>query len=273
MFKPEQTKALEAPLDARHVRTRRQAGRDLSYVEGWHAIKEANRIFGFGAWDRRLLDLRLLSEPYQTNGKWRVSYMAQVEITVRADGDVVVRHGCGYGSGIAQDLGDAHESAIKEAETDAMKRALMTFGNPFGLALYDKEQAEVRHLAASGADEPAAARPPRAEPARAETTKAEPAGSNARRAGRNGSERNENEGAAESAEPHMIEVPEVPEGNAAARAEAIRRMMAEAGAAPRLDEIVAAHRADLEAMPDPLKRDLRAFYAQCRRNLAPVGAK
>ncbi len=34
-------------------------------------------------------------------------------------------------------------SAIKEAETDAMKRALMTFGNPFGLALYDKDQANV----------------------------------------------------------------------------------------------------------------------------------
>ena len=60
---------------------------------------------------------------------------------------------------------------------------------------------------------------------------------------------------------------------AAARAEAIRRLMAEAGAAPRLDEIVAAHRADLEAMPDPLKHDLRAFYAQCRRNLVPAAVK
>jgi hypothetical protein len=40
--------------------------------------------------------------------------------------------------------GEAHESAIKEAETDAMKRALSTFGNPFGLALYDKEQQNVR---------------------------------------------------------------------------------------------------------------------------------
>jgi len=36
-----------------------------------------------------------------------------------------------------------HESAIKEAETDAMKRAFMTFGNPFGLALYDKQQTNV----------------------------------------------------------------------------------------------------------------------------------
>ncbi len=40
-------------------------------------------------------------------------------------------------------MGQAHESALKEAETDAMKRAFMTFGNPFGLALYDKTQANV----------------------------------------------------------------------------------------------------------------------------------
>src|SRR3546814_5327148 len=40
-------------------------------------------------------------------------------------------------------VGQAHESAIKESETDAMKRALMTFGNQFGLALYDKTRANV----------------------------------------------------------------------------------------------------------------------------------
>jgi hypothetical protein len=62
-----------------------------------------------------------------------------VRVTV---GDVV-RDGTGYGSGIDRDLGAAHESAVKEAETDAMKRALMTFGNPFGLALYDKTKANV----------------------------------------------------------------------------------------------------------------------------------
>jgi len=41
-------------------------------------------------------------------------------------------------------LGEAHESALKEAETDATKRALVTFGNLFGLALYDKQQLGVR---------------------------------------------------------------------------------------------------------------------------------
>ena len=55
----------------------------------------------------------------------------------------MIREGSGAGHGIDADLGQAHESAIKEAETDAMKRALMTFGNPFGLALYDKQQREV----------------------------------------------------------------------------------------------------------------------------------
>ena len=47
------------------------------------------------------------------------------------------------------DLGLARESALKEAETDATKRALMTFGNPFGLALYDKQQRQVSNAAAA----------------------------------------------------------------------------------------------------------------------------
>ena len=62
----------------------------------------------------------------------------------------MIREGCGAGHGIDVDLGQAHESALKEAETDAMKRALMTFGNPFGLALYDKRQREVTGAVETG---------------------------------------------------------------------------------------------------------------------------
>jgi DNA repair and recombination protein RAD52 len=144
-FTPEQVEALKAPLSRSHVRQRSQAGRSLSYIEGWRAIDEANRIFGFDAWDRETIDLQILGEPRQVDGKWRVAFMARVRITVRAPAGTlgIRRDGCGYGSGIDRDLGSAHESALKEAETDAMKRALMTFGNPFGLALYDKDQAQV----------------------------------------------------------------------------------------------------------------------------------
>jgi DNA recombination protein Rad52 len=144
-FSPEQTAALSANLNRANVKERQQSGRKLSYIEGWHAIAEANRIFGFDAWTRETFDVRCVSERERKLGSgrdgWGVSYVAKVRVTV----DGVVREGIGAGHGIDADLGLAHESAIKEAETDAMKRALMTFGNPFGLALYDKEQTHVKH--------------------------------------------------------------------------------------------------------------------------------
>ena len=33
-----------------YEQTRSQAGRSLAYLEGWQAIAEANRIFGFDGW-------------------------------------------------------------------------------------------------------------------------------------------------------------------------------------------------------------------------------
>ncbi len=143
-FTDAQKKALGEKLCTDKVKTREQGGRKVSYVEGWHAIAEANRIFGFDAWSRETVELRCVAERERKIGRdnnpgWGVSYIAKVRVTV---GDLV-REGCGTGHGIDRDLGQAHESALKEAETDAMKRALMTFGNPFGLALYDKEQNNV----------------------------------------------------------------------------------------------------------------------------------
>jgi DNA recombination protein Rad52 len=145
LFTDAQKAALSAKLDPRFVAQRTQAGRSLSYIEGWHAIAEANRIFGFDGWERETVELRETSRELvqtQKGDQWRVSYLAKVRVTV---GRTIVRDGTGYGSGMANpiSLGDAIESAAKEAETDAMKRALMTFGNPFGLALYDKTQANV----------------------------------------------------------------------------------------------------------------------------------
>lgn len=135
---------LAKKLDPKHVKGRRQGGGEVQYIEGWHAITEMNAIFGFGAWDRETVELRQLGEPREVDGKIRVEYLARVRITVwgGADGRTV-RDGCGFGQGIDKDVGQAHESALKEAETDAMKRAMMTFGNRFGLALYDKSRENV----------------------------------------------------------------------------------------------------------------------------------
>lgn len=124
----------------------------LLNVEGWHVIAEANRIFGFDAWDRRTVHSECIWQG-TTEGLKGCSYVARVQVRVRAEDAVVVRVGCGSGHGLGLNLGEAHKSAIKEAETDAMKRALVTFGNPFGLALYDREKRGVRgasHLNDSG---------------------------------------------------------------------------------------------------------------------------
>jgi len=141
MLDEHQIAALQAPLNKANVK---KNPKGFDYVEGWHAIAEANRIFGHDGWDRETVEMKMLGEPEQDAKQlWRVAYHCRVRITVRTEGRNIVRDGSGYGSGIVRDLRDAHESAIKEAETDAMKRALMTFGNPFGLALYDKKQENV----------------------------------------------------------------------------------------------------------------------------------
>src|SRR6185437_14369158 len=51
-FTDAQTKLLSGKLNEKHVKTREQRGLKLSYVEGWHTIAEANRVFGFDGWDR-----------------------------------------------------------------------------------------------------------------------------------------------------------------------------------------------------------------------------
>src|SRR6516165_8844106 len=138
-----QVRQLKAKLEPRHVKIRKANGADLHYVEGWHVIAEANRIFGYDAWDRRTLASHCVwSGPSGTDHG--AAYTAKVRVSVRAGDITIVREGSGTGEGKAPTPGQAHELALKGAETDATKRALATFGNPFGLALYDREQLGVR---------------------------------------------------------------------------------------------------------------------------------
>jgi DNA recombination protein Rad52 len=137
-FTDNQVRLLKAKLDPRFIRTRNSNGSTLSYVEGWHAIAEANRIFGYEAWDRRTISASCVWTEAKA-GTYRAVYTAKVRITVRAGEVRVVREGSGTCEATAAKAGQAHELALKGAETDATKRALATFGNPFGLALYDKQ--------------------------------------------------------------------------------------------------------------------------------------
>jgi len=147
-FSARQRELLAAPLDRAKVRHREQGRLRVSYLEGWQVIAEANRIFGFDGWDRLTLNASCVAEHERPVGRdrksgWGVTYTARVRIVVIAGERCLIREGSGAGHGIDLDQGLAHESALKEAETDATKRALMSFGNAFGLALYDKQQRQV----------------------------------------------------------------------------------------------------------------------------------
>jgi DNA recombination protein Rad52 len=141
-FTDEQREALKAKLRVQHVRSRLSNGTTIPYVEGWHVIAEANRIFGYDCWDRKTLSPRCVWREIQ-RGQTVCFYTAKVRITVTAGGATIVRDGIGTGTGRAAAPEVAHEIAMKAAETDATKRALATFGNPFGLALYDKDKLQV----------------------------------------------------------------------------------------------------------------------------------
>ena len=81
-FSAKQVQALRRNLDARHVRTREANGRELSYIEGWYAISEANRIFGFDGWNRETVESRCVLAR-ENRGTFLAVYIAKVRITVQ----------------------------------------------------------------------------------------------------------------------------------------------------------------------------------------------
>lgn len=128
---------LAAELDPSKVATVAVGGgRSAPYLEGWYVISAANGIFGFDGWSYELREV----EP---RGSWVIQRrgvdvtvtLYQARVTVTAMG--VIR--TDVGTGIAEnETADAHSTAVKGAATDALKRALRTFGAQFGNELYDK---------------------------------------------------------------------------------------------------------------------------------------
>jgi hypothetical protein len=142
-FSAKQLLALKRSLDGRQIRTREAHGRELSYIEGWFAISEANRIFGFDGWSRETVDSRCVLAR-ENRGTFTAVYIAKVRITVQADGSTIIREGHGSGEGRGTSPGEVHDIALKAAETDATKRAFATFGKPFGLELYRQSRVAPR---------------------------------------------------------------------------------------------------------------------------------
>lgn len=131
---------LQKPLDVSAIK-QPAPGKFGEYIDGLHAIREANRIFGEGGWSYVVTRIEKTHEAIIETNKGpqlRISFMCSVKVTV----DGAIREGLAVGTGIGkpENAGDVIESAVKEAETDALKRALRSFGNTFGLALYEKDK-------------------------------------------------------------------------------------------------------------------------------------
>ena len=135
---PAVTQALAQPLDPALVSQRRgRAGRTFSYIEGHVAISEANRVFGYGGWGYELLadvTLREIENVDPGTGEVKLirAYSAPVRVTVPG---APPRTDVGFHA-VTEETPDGHETALKGAVTDGLKRALRSFGDRFGNGLY-----------------------------------------------------------------------------------------------------------------------------------------
>ncbi len=135
---PVVTDALAQPLDPALVSQRKgRGGRKFDYIEGHTAIDQANRIFGFGGWGYELVGdvtLRQIESTDSRSGEVASStaYSATVKVTVPG---APSRTDVGF-QAVTDESADGHETAFKGAVTDALKRALRSFGDRFGNGLY-----------------------------------------------------------------------------------------------------------------------------------------
>lgn len=163
VFDEAQLAELRKPLDPKLTKERDGAGgKKLKYIEGHTAIATANRIFGHGNWGYDLLYCKMetLLDPL-TGEAVGVAYKAAVRLQVRdciavtdvgsqpvaswnVNEVIMSRRKKGDDSPIKdwevaaarRTITESHEQAEKGAVTDAVKRALRTYGSQFANDLY-----------------------------------------------------------------------------------------------------------------------------------------
>ncbi|MDE2988896.1 MAG: RAD52 family DNA repair protein [Chloroflexota bacterium] len=156
---PRVTEALAQPLDPQLVSQRKgRGGRKFDYIEGHTAIDQANKIFGFGSWGYELIGdvtLRRIEQADSRTGEVTstAAYSAVVKVTVPG---APARTDVGF-QPVTDETPEGHETAYKGCVTDALKRALRSFGDRFGNGLYGDSPTGTRSN--SGSEPPPQARP------------------------------------------------------------------------------------------------------------------
>lgn len=119
----------------------------LSYMEAYDIRAHLNRVFGFARWSADVVSMDLVFERFHKNSKGAdalsVGYRAGLKLSVSAPNGELLATYTEYAAGSASGFpvskqADAHDMAIKTAESQALKRAAINLGDQFGLSLYQK---------------------------------------------------------------------------------------------------------------------------------------
>lgn len=139
---PEQVSVLLQPI--KEFRVYQSQGH--SHVAAFDITAHLTRMFGFDGWDKEILSLDVVRERmgHDTNESkknWYVTYRCLLRLTIYSpDGRVakIIEEGATGSAENQPSYGDAHDLAMKNAISYAMKRAAKDLGDQFGLALYNK---------------------------------------------------------------------------------------------------------------------------------------
>ena len=138
MLNNAQYEQLLKPLNPVRVAKRSGGGRQLSYLEAWDVKAHLNRIFGFLNWSSDVIESSLAFEEKNEKGQWHIGYKVTLRLRIHTGSipePTYTEAAVGFAS--LPSRGEAHDMAIKTAESDALKRAAINIGTQFGLSLYN----------------------------------------------------------------------------------------------------------------------------------------
>lgn len=132
-FTPAQYERLLTPLDASRVESRQ----GMSYLNVSDVRRWLIRIFGFDGFSTYADEAELISVREgqgKSGNNFEVVWKVRVRLVIHALGVEHTEYACGSSS--QPSLPEAHDMAIKTAESDALKRCAVNLGDQFGLSLY-----------------------------------------------------------------------------------------------------------------------------------------
>lgn len=116
----------------------------MSHVQAYDVAAHLTRIFGFGNWEKHITELGLVCEDSTKDGtktRWTITYKCRMTLVIKDPAGNAIWSGDDGATGSAQNQpsrGDAHDLALKNAISYALKRCAKDWGDQFGLSLYNK---------------------------------------------------------------------------------------------------------------------------------------